>query len=101
MTLHIVVKEKHTEYDDISQNMRGCIMPTDEKYVEMSRAILKAELKRRNLGYRDLAERLTAMGTPESDRNIANKISRGGFTAGFFLQCLVAMGCQTVRLSQD
>lgn len=76
-------------------------MPTDEKYVELSKAILKAELKRRNIGYRELAEKLTAMGSPESDRNIANKISRGGFTAGFFLQCLVAMGCQTVRLTDE
>jgi hypothetical protein len=73
-------------------------MPTDEKYVEMSKAILKAELKRRNIGYRELAEKLSAMGSPESDRNIANKISRGGFTAGFFLQCLVAIGAKEVRL---
>ncbi len=35
---------------------------------------------------------LTAMGTPETDRNIANKISRGGFTAAFFIECLVAIG---------
>jgi hypothetical protein len=55
-------------------------------------------LKRRNIGFRELAERLTAMGTPETDRNIANKISRGGFRAAFFIQCLVAIGCQTVRL---
>ena len=76
-------------------------MPTDEKYVEMSKAILKAELKRRNIGYRELAEKLTAMGSSETDRNIANKISRGGFTAGFFLQCLVAIGCQTVRIADE
>ena len=76
-------------------------MATDEKYVELSKAVLKAELKRRNIGYRELAEKLTAMGAPESDRNIANKISRGGFTAGFFLQCLIAIGCQTIRLSES
>ena len=76
-------------------------MATDEKYVELSKAILKAELKRRNIGYRELAEKLTAMGSHESDRNIANKISRGGFTAAFFLQCLAAIGCQSVRLSDE
>ncbi len=76
--------------------------PADkEKWVELSKAILKAELKRRGIGYRELAEKLTAMGTPETDRNIANKISRGGFTAAFFIECLVAIGCQTVRLTQD
>ncbi|NJO33387.1 MAG: hypothetical protein HC869_09825 [Rhodospirillales bacterium] len=67
----------------------------------MSQAILKAELKRRGIGYRDLAERLTALGTPETDRNIANKISRGGFTAAFFIECLVAIGVQTLRLDEQ
>jgi hypothetical protein len=58
-------------------------------------------LNRRNIGFRELAGRLTAMGTPETDRNIANKIIRGGFTAAFFLQCLSAIGCQTVRLTSE
>jgi hypothetical protein len=58
----------------------------------------KAELKRRNLSYRDLAEKLSAMGIPETELNIKNKISRGGFTAVFFVQCLLAAGCQTLRL---
>ncbi len=40
----------------------------------------------------------TAMGTPESERNIANKISRGGFTAAFFLQCLKASGTRVLNL---
>ena len=39
------------------------------------------------------------MGAPETDRNIANKISRGGFTAAFMLQCLKAIGCETLRLN--
>jgi hypothetical protein len=44
--------------------------------------------------------KLTAMGTPETERNIANKISRGGFTAAFFLQCLKAAGCSVLRLEE-
>lgn len=67
---------------------------------EEAKALLKAELKRRNVGYRELAERLTAMGSPETERNIANKISRGGFTAAFFIQCLFAIGCTTLRLEE-
>ena len=50
------------------------------------------------IGYRELAEKLTAMGTPETDRNIANKISRGGFTAAFLLECLSALEAEGVRL---
>jgi hypothetical protein len=55
-------------------------------------------LKRRNISYRELAEKLGAIGIQEAERKIANKISRGGFTAAFFVQCLVAVGCHTLRL---
>lgn len=41
------------------------------------------------------------MGIPETERNIANKISRGGFTAAFFLQYLEAVDCHTLRLGTD
>lgn len=72
-------------------------MPATD-WAERAKNLLKAELKRRNVGYRELAEKLTAMGTPDSERNIANKISRGGFTAAFLVQCLEAIGCTTLRL---
>ena len=71
---------------------------TPKDWAETAKAVLKAELKRRNVGYRELAEKLTAMGMPETERNIANKISRGGFTAAFFLQCLKAIGITNLRL---
>lgn len=70
----------------------------DSEWQERVKGLLKAELKRRNLGYRELAEKLTAMGIPETEANIKNKISRGGFTAVFFVQCLVAIGATSVRL---
>jgi hypothetical protein len=70
----------------------------DAEWSNRVKGLLKAELKRRNVGYRELAERLTAMGVPESERNIANKIARGGFTAAFFVQCLLAVGCQSLSL---
>jgi hypothetical protein len=70
----------------------------EDVWAEYAKALLKSELKRKNVSYRDLAERLTAMGIPESERNIANKISRGGFTAAFILQCFAAIGSQVVRL---
>lgn len=70
----------------------------DRDWPTLTKGLLKGELKRRNIGYRDLAERLTAMGVPESERNLANKISRGGFTAAFLIQCLVAIGATNLRL---
>jgi 3-mercaptopyruvate sulfurtransferase SseA len=62
------------------------------------KALLKAELKRRNVSYRELAERLERLGVAETEQNIANKISRGGFSAVFFVQCLRAVGAKEVRL---
>jgi hypothetical protein len=63
------------------------------------KGILKGELKRRNVSYADLAEKLAAIGVKDNERNIANKIARGSFTAVFFVQCLEAIGCQTVHLN--
>jgi hypothetical protein len=75
-------------------------MPTTTDWAEQAKGLLKAELKRRNVGYRELAEKLTAAGSPETERNIANKISRGGFTAAFFIQCLSVIGCSSLRLEE-
>jgi hypothetical protein len=72
--------------------------PLTQEYEEKAKNLLKGELKRRGVGYRDLADKLTALGISESERNLANKISRGGFTAAFFLQCLEAVGAIDIRL---
>ena len=45
--------------------------------------------------------RVEAMGVHESEANINNKFSRGGFSAVFFVQCLTAAGCQIVHLASD
>ena len=45
----------------------------DDDWAERAKGLLKAELKRRGLGYRELAERLTADGTPESERNLSQQ----------------------------
>jgi hypothetical protein len=62
------------------------------------KGMLKAELKRRNIGYRELAKRLEPLGVKESERNIANKIARGSFTAVFLIQCLDAIGVKKLRI---
>ncbi len=65
------------------------------------KGLLKAELKRRDLSYADLADKLAAIGVKESQRNISNKISRGTFTAIFFVQCMEAIGCKTIHLEDE
>ena len=53
------------------------------------------------MSYKQLAERLEVIGIHETERNINNKISRGGFTAVFFVQALIATGCKSVALVSD
>lgn len=55
--------------------------------------LLKAELKRAGVTYAQLAERIG-----DKPANIANKLSRGKFTAAFLLQSLNAIGTTDLRL---
>jgi len=65
------------------------------------KGLLKAELKRRNLSYAELAQKLGAIGVKDEERNISNKIGRGSFSAVFFFQCLDAIGCRTIHLRDE
>jgi hypothetical protein len=68
------------------------------KWEDQAKGLLKAELKRRNVTYAELAERLAMLGVHENEPNIRNKVSRGKFTAVFLLQCLRAIDCEVLRL---
>lgn len=73
-------------------------MSTDQQWESKVKGLLKAELKRRNITYQELVEKLALLGVTETPENIANKISRGKFTAVFLMQCMEAIGCTTIRL---
>ena len=72
--------------------------PANVEFETKAKNLLKAELKRKGVTYAQLAERLAAMDIHETERNLNNKISRGGFSAAFLLQCLSAIGVDTLRL---
>jgi hypothetical protein len=76
-------------------------MKTSRDWQAQAKGIIRGELKRRNLSYVDLTERLAAIGVNDTARNIQNKIARGGFTAVFFLQCMEAIGVQAIHLDGD
>ena len=73
--------------------------PLTQEYEEKAKNLLKGELKRRGVTYAGLVEKLAVIGVAETERNLANKISRGGFTAAFLIQCCAAIGAHTVHLS--
>lgn len=73
-------------------------MATDIQWEARAKGLLKGELKRRNMTYANLVSRLAEIGVKEEEHNLRNKVARGKFTAAFMLQCLAAIGCQTVRI---
>ena len=71
---------------------------TAKDWEDQVKSMLKAELKRRGLSYADLAGKLADIGVMDSEPNIRNKLSRGKFTAVFLIQCLEAIGVDSLRL---
>ena len=74
--------------------------PVNQEFETLAKNLLKGELKRRGITYAQLAEKLAAIGVHENERNLNNKIARGGFSAAFLLQCLIAVGATDLRISQ-
>lgn len=70
----------------------------ERDWSERAKRFVKAELKRADVTYEELAGRLTGMGMPETKASVSNKISRGGFPASFFLAAMKAIGRDVVRL---
>ncbi len=61
---------------------------------------LKAELKRADVTYAELAKRLEAHGLQETEASISSKLARGTFAATFFLAVLAALEMEGVRLEE-
>lgn len=62
--------------------------------------LLKSELVKRGITNADLALMLNEIGVNETKASIDSKISRGTFSACFFLQCLSVIGCSKIEIEQ-
>jgi endonuclease III len=71
---------------------------TEREWAERAAQHLKAELKRADLTYEDLAAKLKKHGFMETKASIASKLSRATMSAHFFLAALVAIGREEVTL---
>jgi hypothetical protein len=78
-------------------------MPTTDKereWAHRARRFLRAEIKRAEISYAELARRLKEdHGLEETEASIANKLSRGTFAATFFLATMKAIGRENVNLA--
>jgi len=64
-----------------------------------ARRILKFELAKRDLTYKQLLKKLQDVGVEgETERSIVNKISRGTFSFAFFIMCMRALGAEQIDI---
>jgi hypothetical protein len=71
----------------------------EREWEQRAREYLKAEIKRANLNYLMLAQRLVEEGFDETPASIAIKLASGNLTAHFFLASLSAIGHDHLRLT--
>ena len=71
---------------------------TEREWAERAARHLKAELKRADVTYEALAERLKAHGFAETKASISNKLARATLPVSFFLACLAAMDLPGISL---
>ena len=95
-----LVNNKSNVYGGIRHGRRGASVKTEDEWAEDVKRLLRAEMTRRGITYDQLTERLAAIGVADSSVNIRNKVARGKFTAVFLVQCLEAMECRSLRLSE-
>jgi hypothetical protein len=76
----------------INMNELKTSTDTSEKWYSEAKAILKAELARKDVSYKRLSVLLEEIGVFESTSAITSKMARGTFSFAFFLQCMKAIG---------
>lgn len=70
----------------------------DAAYEARAKAALRELMANKEVGYPDLAAKLRRKGFEISDGGLENKIARGSFSMAFAIQCLDALGVDTVRI---
>jgi hypothetical protein len=71
---------------------------TEQEWAERAARHLKSELKRADVTYDELAQRLEKYGFEETKASIANKLSRATVSAHFLLASLAAIQVRQIRL---
>ncbi len=66
---------------------------------ETATNILRAEMAKRNISRQQLAEMLSKDGEVVTRASVDNKLTRGTFSADFFLNCLRVLGCSDIGIN--
>ena len=99
---HCVVNKKMAYMQrNLHEGHSAMVMPDKEReYADRLRRFLKAELKRGEVSYKELANRLTEHGLAETETGIASKMARGLLSATFFMACLAVLEREGIRLAE-
>lgn len=65
--------------------------PVNAKFEDKAKDLLRDAMKKKGVNVDQLTERLALIGVEMSSGGVANKISRGGFSSAFLLQCMDAL----------
>jgi hypothetical protein len=71
----------------------------EREWMDRASRFLKAELKRADVTYEELARRLREHGFDETKHSVAAKIGRGTFPAAFMIAAMKAIGRENVNLA--
>jgi hypothetical protein len=71
---------------------------TEKEWADRAARFLKAELKRADVTYEQLAEKLKEHGFDETKASIANKLARATISAAFLLACIAVLGLTGIDL---
>jgi hypothetical protein len=94
-----LVNDKKVRYDlFLSEATSMRLAKSEQELAERASRFLKAELKRADVTYEELAKRLKKHGLDETRDSVAAKLKRGTFAATFLLACLAALELDGVRL---
>jgi 3-mercaptopyruvate sulfurtransferase SseA len=72
----------------------------EREWTDRAKRFLKAELKRADVTYEELARRLREHGLDETKHSVAAKVGRGTFPAVFFFAVMRAIGREKVDLAE-
>ena len=72
--------------------------PVNAEFEEKAKALVKFAMSQRGVDFDGLADHLASIGVSLSPGGLANKISRGGFSAAFLLECMEALDINLTSL---
>ena len=85
---------------NINERFDMILAKTEEEWGARASAFLKAEMKKADVTYAELAKRLKKHGLKETEAGITMKLKRGTFAATFFLACLAALELEGIGLEE-